>query len=63
MKNRKIIEIEEKFHKNKNLYIVLFKQRKDKDYTYCYRPNDLTFRNDFCYALINKETLEIDKSF
>lgn len=39
-------------HKN---YEVVFKQKKSDKWSLYYRPNDLTWRNDFDYKLIHSK--------
>lgn len=38
---------------NSNDYLIIFKQKKNDNWDICYRPNDITYRNDFDYKAIH----------
>lgn len=51
--------LKRKFNEGNGQYEVLFKEKKSKDWSFCYRPNDLTWRKDWDYKLIKKEHKEL----
>jgi hypothetical protein len=55
--------LKRKFKEGNGQYEVLFKEKKSKDWSFCYRPNDLTWRKDCDYILIKKEHKEIIEAY
>jgi hypothetical protein len=55
--------LKRKFEENKGKYEVLFKEKNSSDWSFCYRPNDLTWRKDCDYILIKKEHKEIIEAY
>ena len=55
--------LKRKFEEDKGQYEVLFKEKKSNDWSFCYRPNDLSWRRDFNYKLIKKEHKEIFEAY
>ena len=55
--------LKRKFEENKGQYEVLFKEKKSNDWSFCYRPNDLSWRRDFDYKLIKKEHKKILEAY
>ena len=66
-KDMKVETIEEylkrKFEEGNGRYEVLFKEKKSNDWSFCYRPNDLTWRKGWEYKLIKKEHKEIIEAY
>ena len=66
-KDMKVETIEEylkrKFEEGNGRYEVLFKEKKSDDWSFCYRPNDLSWRRDWEYKLIKKEHKEIFEAY
>jgi hypothetical protein len=55
--------LKRKFKEGNGQYEVLFKEKKSKDWSFCYRPNDLSWRKDWDYKLIKKEHKEIVEAY
>ena len=55
--------LKRKFEEDKGQYEVLFKEKKSNDWSFCYRPNDLSWRKDWEYKLIKKEHKEIIEAY
>ncbi len=55
--------LKRKFKENKDIYEVLFKEKKSNDWSFCYRPLDLSWRKDWDYKLIKKEHKEIIEAY
>ena len=55
--------LKRKFEENKGKYEVLFKEKKSKEWSFCYRPCDLSWRKDWDYKLIKKEHKEIIEAY
>lgn len=55
--------LKRKFKENKDIYEVLFKEKKSNDWSFCYRPLDLSWRKDWDYKFIKKEHKEIIEAY
>lgn len=55
--------LKRKFEEGNGRYEVLFKEKKSNDWSFCYRPNDLSWRKDWDYKLIKKEHKEIIEAY
>lgn len=55
--------LKRKFREGNGRYEVLFKEKKSNVWSFCYRPNDLSWRKDWEYKLIKKEHKEIIEAY
>ena len=62
-KNSREKYLKTKFEESSGQYEVLFKEKKSKEWSFCYRPSDLSWRKDWDYKLIKKEHKEIIEAY